>query len=542
MAHIPMKNRSIRIALLTVTAVVVGIGLGFYVQPAFSGDSVMDQTRKFSDVLSMAVKNYVEDVDTQKLTEAAIKGMLDELDPHSVYISAKEMQKVEEDFRGSFDGIGVEFDIVNDTITVVSPITGGPSEALGIQAGDKIVRINDTTSIKLTREMVPKKLRGPKGTVVKLHIRRAGEKDLLVFDVIRDKIPINSVDAHFMIEGTDIGYVTINRFSATTYDELMSATESLRGQGMKRLLLDLRYNPGGFLDQAFKIADEIVPAGQKLVYTKGRRPEFDEDFWSTGGGSLENLPLVVMINGGSASASEIVSGAVQDLDRGLVVGETSFGKGLVQRQYPLGDGSAFRLTISRYYTPSGRLIQRPYDDKAKYYKGEGREEGDEGDNIEHNADDSTKKRPSFKTIGGRTVYGGGGVTPDYIVKQDTVGFLARKLRAKNVFWETADQVMKNRGKEIRATYGNDLKKYLREFTVTDADMDVMRSFAKAKELEWKDDEYKQDEEYLHLVVKALVGRAVFNNNGYTAVMLTMDKQAKKAMELFPEAKKIARLK
>ncbi|MCX6140741.1 MAG: S41 family peptidase [Candidatus Kapabacteria bacterium] len=537
-----MKKSPMRIVLFTLTAIVVGIGIGSYVQPAFSGDSVMDQTRKFSDVLSMAVKNYVEDVDTQKLTEAAIKGMLDELDPHSVYITAKEMQKVEEYFRGSFDGIGVEFDVVNDTITVVSPIIGGPSEALGIQAGDKIVRINDTTAIKLTREMVPKKLRGPKGTVVKLHIRRAGEKELLVYDVIRDKIPINSVDASFMIDGTDIGYVTINRFSGTTYDELMSATERLRSQGMKRLLLDLRYNPGGFLDQAFKIADELVPAGQKLVYTKGRRPEFDEDFWSTGGGLLEDIPLVVMINNGSASASEIVSGAVQDLDRGLVVGETSFGKGLVQRQYPLGDGSAFRLTISRYYTPSGRLIQRPYDDKAKYYKGEGRDEGDEGDNIDHKGDDSSMSKPKFKTIGGRTVYGGGGVTPDYIVKQDTVGFLARKLRAKNIFWETADQVMKNRGKEIRAAYGTDLRKFLREFRAVDADIDAMKSFAKAKDVEWKEDEYKQDEEYLHTVIKALVGRAVFNNNGYTAVMLSMDKQTKKAIELFPEAKKIAKLK
>ena len=537
-----MKKSPMRIVLLAITAIAVGIGIGFYVQPAFSGDSVMDQTRKFSDVLSMAVKNYVEEVDTEKLTEAAIKGMLDELDPHSVYITAKEMQKVEEDFRGSFDGIGVEFDIINDTVTVVSPIVGGPSDALGIVAGDKIVRINDTSSIKLTREMVPKKLRGPKGTVVKLHIRRAGEKDLLVFDVTRDKIPINSVDASFMIDGTDIGYITINRFSATTYDELMNVTANLRTQGMKRLLLDLRYNPGGFLDQAFKIADEIVPAGQKLVYTKGRRPEFDEDFMSTGGGSLENVPLVVLINSGSASASEIVSGAVQDLDRGIVVGETSFGKGLVQRQYPIGDGSAFRLTISRYYTPSGRLIQRPYQDKSKYYRGDGRDEGDEGDNIDHKGDDSSKTRPQFKTIGGRTVYGGGGVTPDYIVKQDTVGFLARKLRAKNIFWETADQIMKNRGKDIRTTYGSDLKKYLREFNISDADIEIMKSFAKAKEVEWKADEYKQDEEYLHLVIKALVGRAVFNNNGYTAVMLTMDKQTKKAIELFPEAKKIARLK
>ncbi len=537
-----MKNRPFRLILVTATAIAVGIGVGVYVQPAFSGDSVMDQTRKFSEVLSMAVKNYVEEVDTQKLTEAAIRGMLDELDPHSVYITAKEMQKVEEDFRGSFEGIGVEFDIINDTITVVTPIVGGPSEALGIQAGDKIVRINDTVSVKYTREMVPKKLRGPKGTVVKLHVKRAGEKDLIVFDVTRDKIPINSVDASFMIDGTDVGYVTINRFSATTYDELMNAVDRLRAEGMKRLLLDLRYNPGGFLDQAFKIADEIVPAGQKLVYTKGRRPEFDEDFWSTGGGLLENIPLVVMINGGSASASEIVSGAVQDLDRGLVVGETSFGKGLVQRQYQLGDGSAYRLTISRYYTPSGRLIQRPYDDKTKYYQGEGREEGDEGDNISHTADDSTKKRPKYTTIGGRTVYGGGGITPDYIVKQDTIGFLARKLRAKNVFWETADAVMKARGREIRAAYGTDLQKFLRDFRITDGDIDIMRSFAKAKDVEWKDEEYRFDEEYLRLAVKALIGRAVFNNNGYTAVMLTADKQAKKAITLFPEAKKIAKIK
>ncbi len=537
-----MSKKPVRIIVLATAAIVAGICIGVMVQPAFSGDSVMDQTRKFSEVLSMAVKNYVDEVDTQKLTEAAIRGMLDELDPHSVYISAKEMQKVEEDFRGSFDGIGVEFDVVNDTITVVSPIVGGPSEALGIQAGDKIVRINDTSAIKITREMVPKKLRGPKGTIVKLHIKRAGEKDLLVYDVKRDKIPINSVDAAFMIDGTDIGYITTNRFSSTTYEELMTAAERLRAEGMKKLLLDLRYNPGGYLDQAFRIADEFIPSGQKLVYTKGRRAEFDEDFWSTSGGLLENIPLVVLINGGSASASEIVSGAVQDLDRGLVVGETSFGKGLVQRQYPLGDGSAYRLTISKYYTPSGRLIQRPYNDKSKYYQGEGREEGDEGDNIAHDADDSTKTRPKYKTIGGRTVYGGGGVTPDYIVKQDTVGFLARKLRAKNVFWETSDAVMKERGKEIRATYGADVKKYLREFRVSDQDIEIMKNFAKAKDIEWKDDEFRVDEDYLRTVVKALIGRAVFNNNGYTSVMITMDKQVKKAMELFPEAKKIAKLK
>lgn len=535
-----MKTSPYRFYFLAFVLICMGIGIGFYVQPVLSGDSVMDQTRKFSDVLSMAVKNYVEDVDTQKLTEAAIKGMLDELDPHSVYITAKDMQKVEEEFRGSFDGIGVEFDVVNDTITVVSPIVGGPSEALGILAGDKIVKINDTSSVKLTREAVPKKLRGPKGTMVKLHIKRAGEKDLLVFEVQRDKIPMNSIDAYFIIDGTDIGYVTANRFSATTHDELMRAVNNLRAQGMKKLLLDLRYNPGGYLDQAFRIADELIPSGKKLVYTKGRRAEFDEDFWSTEGGALEDIPLVVLINGGSASASEIVSGAVQDLDRGLVVGETSFGKGLVQRQYPLGDGSAFRLTIARYYTPSGRLIQRPYNDKAKYYGGEGREEGEEGDNINHTSDDSTNKRPKFKTSSGRTVFGGGGVTPDYIVKQDTIGFLARNLRAKNLFWTTADQIMRVRGKDIRAQYGSDFARFLREFSITQADIETLRGLAKEKTVEWKDNEYAQDADYIKLIVKAYIGRFVFNNNGYTAVILAKDKQAMKAISLFPEASRISK--
>lgn len=538
-----MKASPRTLIVVTAAAIMVGIGLGIAVQPVVSGDNIYDHVRKFSEVLNMASRNYVDEVDTQKLTEAAIRGMLDELDPHSVYITAKDMVKVEEDFKGSFEGIGVEFDIVSDTITIVSPIVGGPSDALGISAGDKIVRINDSTAIGLTREIVPKKLRGPKGTVVKVHIRRSGEKELLVFEIQRDKIPLNSVDAYFMIDGTDIGYVTANRFSATTYDEIMKATRELRGKGMKKLLLDLRNNPGGYLDQAFRIADEMIPDGQKLVYTKGRRPEFDEDFMSTPGGLLEDVPLVVLINGGSASASEIVSGAVQDLDRGLVVGETSFGKGLVQRQYPLGDGSAYRLTISKYYTPSGRLIQRPYDDKAKYYGGEGRIEGDEGENITHDADskDTTAKdRPAYKTLSGRTVYGGGGIMPDYIVKSDTIAMLSRKLRSKNLFWATADEIMRTKGKDIRASYQQDMTTFLRSFKITDADVDRLKALAKEKDVEWVDADFTKDEEYIRAVVKAYVGRILFNNAGFTAVMLSLDNQAKKAMTLFAEAAKVAK--
>ncbi|MCU0329579.1 MAG: S41 family peptidase [Candidatus Kapabacteria bacterium] len=541
-----MRISTTRLVVLTsVIAIAVGIGIGSYVQPVVTADNVYDQSRKFAEVLASVSRRYVEEVDSQKLTEAAIRGMLNELDPHSVYITAKEMEKVEEDFRGSFEGIGVEFDIVADTITIVSPIAGGPSEALGIMAGDKIVRINDTTAVKLTRSDVPKKLRGTKGTNVKLHIKRSGEGQLLVFDVTRDKIPINSVDAAFMIDGTDIGYITANRFSATTHDELMKAADQLKAQGMKKLLLDLRGNPGGYLDQAYKIADEFIPAGKKIVYTKGRLPEFDDDLWSRPGGALENIPLVVMINGGSASASEIVSGAVQDLDRGLVVGETSFGKGLVQRQFPLGDGSAYRLTISRYYTPSGRLIQRPYEDKSKYYRGEGREEGEEGDNIDHEKDvndENVKNRPTFKTAAGRTVYGGGGITPDYIVKSDTIGFLARDLRRNNLFWTTADELMKRDGKAIRAQYDNNMSKYLRDFTVSNDVIGQLKALAADKKIEWKDDQFKQDEEFIRTMIKAYIGRMLYNNNGYTAVVLGLDKQFQKARAMFPEASRIAGLR
>jgi carboxyl-terminal processing protease len=252
----------------------------------------------------------------------------------------------------------------------------------------------------------------------------------------------------------------------------------------------------------------------------------------------------VLINGGSASASEIVSGAVQDLDRGIVVGQTSFGKGLMQRQYELGDGSAIRLTISRYYTPSGRLIQRPYDNKEAYYSGEGRVEGEEGDNLEHaqDVDDKgTASRPQFKTAGGRTVYGGGGITPDYIVKSDTIGMLARKLRARNYFWKTADQLMVEHGKEWRAAYEGNLPKFLKEFSISEGDMNIMRGLAKKDSVEWKTEEYAFDEDFLKTVVKAHIGRAIFNNNGYTAVMLSMDSQTKKALQLFDEAKRIARI-
>ncbi|MER3328500.1 MAG: S41 family peptidase, partial [Candidatus Kapaibacterium sp.] len=385
-----------------------------------------------------------------------------------------------ENFSGEFEGIGIEFDMVDDTIIVVSPINGGPSEELGIMAGDKIVKIDDEEAVGMLRSEVPKKLKGPKGTKVAVDIKREGEKKLLHFDIIRDKIPIETVDANYMIDN-EIGYVTINRFAANTHAEMMKAVNELKQQGMKKLILDLRGNPGGYLTQAFYMADEFLKGGDTIVYTEGRRPEFNEMFASTEAGALKDIPLIVMVDAGSASASEIVSGAIQDLDRGLIVGETSYGKGLVQRQYDLGDGSAFRLTISYYYTPSGRSIQRPFKDKDEYRNLVGRLELEEGANLQHSLESLGNEKgkdkinmdsiPIFYTRKGRKVLGGGGITPDYIVKRDTNRLTETvvSMRMKRIFYDfTYEFLRSDAGTKFKTKYENNFNDFYKNYEISDA--------------------------------------------------------------------------
>jgi carboxyl-terminal processing protease len=462
------------------------------------------------------------------------------------------MKGVKEDFEAAFEGIGVEFDVIHDTITIVSPIPGGPSEGLGILASDKIIKIDGENVIGINRNDVPKKLRGKKGTKVVVDIKRDGTKNLLNFEIIRDKIPIFTVDASFIMDGTDIGVVVVNRFAATTYEEMMTALRSLKQQGMKKLILDLRGNPGGFLGQAFYMADEFLKGGDTIVYTKGRLAEFDEAFKSTPGGEFEKIPLIVMVNMGSASASEIVSGAIQDLDRGLIVGTTSYGKGLVQRQFDVGDGSAFRITTSKYYTPSGRCIQRPYSDKDKYRSLAGRLDLEEGDYIrnsiatikEHLKKTSKKDEeinidslPIYYTRGGRIVLGGGGVTPDVIIKMDTLTDFGVAIRIKNIFNEFInDYVDVN---SIKKEYNNDFKKFMREFQVPSKMLEDFKVLAKKKEVEWKDDEYEIDKDYIHTSIKAYVARSGWNRNEMLQVFFSIDNQLIKASKLFPEAIKLA---
>jgi carboxyl-terminal processing protease len=550
-----MKRNFKAIYIIAAVSIIAGVFIGIVFQPLISGDNIFSGIKKFNFVLNTAYKNYVDDVDSHKLVESAIKGMLNELDVHSVYISKDDMKGVKEDFEASFDGIGIEFDVIHDTITIISPITGGPSEALGILAGDKIVKIDGENAIGIKRSEVPKKLRGPKGTKVTVDIKREGVSELIVFEITRDKIPLYTVDASYIMDGADIGVVIINRFAATTFEEMKTALRTLKKQGMKKLILDLRGNPGGFLAQAFFVADEFLKGGDTIVYTKGRKPEFEDAYMSTPGGEFEDIPLIVLVNTGSASASEIVAGAIQDLDRGLILGTTSYGKGLVQRQYDVGDGSAFRITTSKYYTPSGRCIQRPYKDKDKYRHLKGRLDLEEGNYIINSIDkikEHLKKTeekeeeinvdslPIYYTKSGRIVLGGGGVTPDIIVKMDTLTNLGRQIARKNIYNEFINDFVDV--KSIKNIYGDNFKKFFKKYKVPQKMIDDFIKLAEKKGIEWNDEEYEKDKDYYITSLKAYVAKAIWNRSKFVQVFSKIDNQLKKASVSFPEVVKISKLK
>jgi carboxyl-terminal processing protease len=530
-----MTNKKFFLPVIIVL-IIVGIFIGMKIQVAVSDDKLSAQVKKFSDALTITTRYYVDEVDSQKLTEAAIEGMLKKLDPHSVYITAEQLKRVNEDFQGSFEGIGIEFDIINDTLTVVSPIAGGPSEKLGIQAGDKIISIDGVSAIKIDREEVPKKLKGPKGTKVNVTIKRAGLTQPMDFEIIRDKIPIYSVDASFMHDD-DIGYIKVSRFSATTYDEFMQAATDLKSKGMEKLVLDLRGNPGGYLDQAFKMGNEFIPEGQKIVFTKSRIDNFNEDYISQGG-RFTDIPLVVLVNGGSASASEIVSGAVQDWDRGLVVGETTFGKGLVQRQFDLPDGSAFRVTTARYYTPVGRLIQKPYEEGS--YAGMLRDEA-EGDNFDHQIDSKDTTREKFKTFGGRTVLGGGGITPDYIVKMDTLTSYTVQLRRLNLLYRFAERYMSANRSSIESRY-KDFYDFRKNYIVDEKMLSELKVMAEVEGILTDNYSFNKDIDFIKTSIKFQIARDIWGNTGSYAVWVMNDDQFLKAITLFDDAQRLAKLK
>ena len=529
-----------------IALMIVSLFAGMQINQLVSGDTLYEQANKFKEVLGLTEKYYVQEVDTKKLTEAAVEGLLDKLDPHSVYIPPRAYEQVREEFRGKFEGIGIRFTIRNDSIFVVETIGGGPSARLGIQTNDRIVRINDSSSIGFTNDQVIQRLRGPKGTKVKVSIARPGVKELLDFEIIRDEISLTSIDISMMVND-QIGYVSVNRFSEQTNVEFEQALRNLKSRGMKKLILDLRDNPGGLLEQAFKMTDLFLDGGttdkpHKIVYTKARRPEFDEVYFAKTGQAFENLPLIILLNNTSASASEIVAGAVQDWDRGLIVGETSFGKGLVQRQFPLSDGSGLRLTIARYYTPSGRSIQREYEGKERQaYQREAYERQErEGENIEHKAE-SDSSHPLFQTNAGRVVYGGGGITPDYVVKNPSPSPFTSNLLRRGLFDQFVIAYLDGKGLKIRSAYSKDLRLFKESFTISDEILKDFRSFVVQRDVKINEKEYGEDLSFIKTRLKASFARSFWGNDGWYPVMLQVDVPLQKALSLFPEAEKIARL-
>ena len=472
---------------------------------------------------------YVEEVDEKKIVEQAILGMLEELDPHSTYLTPEENDKSNETLMGSFEGIGVQFNMAEDTLFIVQPIPDGPSEKVGIMAGDRIVTVNDTAiaGVKMSQEAIMKRLRGPKGTKVDLGINRRGVKELLHFTVIRDKIPVNTVDAAYMIR-PGIGYIKISSFGATTVDEFESKLTELRGKGATQLILDLQGNGGGLLMAAVGIANEFLGRDQMVVYTEGRRQP-KSGYMADGRGRFRDGKLVVLIDEYSASASEIVSGAVQDWDRATIVGRRSFGKGLVQRPIEFHDGSLIRLTVAKYYTPVGRCIQKPYGKDVDY--------GDDILERLHHGEltnrDSIHFPDSLKystKIEHRTVYGGGGIMPDIFVPLDTTktNQYYRNVTAKNVVLNTSLQYVERNRRTIQRRF-NTFEEFNSAYEVTPDVLKLFQDKAKDANVEFDEAQYNENLSIFKTQLKATIARMIWGMNAYYQVIQDLDETIQRAV-------------
>ncbi len=520
-----MKLRK-RTALILAGLLLLGlVGSGLGSQLVNTTQSAISRIKKIIEVFQIVERYYVEEPDEDKMVKGAISGMLETLDPHSVYIPKKSLSKMTEQFEGYFYGIGIEYVVQNKIITVVSPIVGGPAERLGIRPGDQIIKINGESAYGLTEDEVMSKLRGPKGTRVTVTIRRPGVREPFDVVIVRDKIPIYSVTAAFMLDDST-GYVYLGRFARTTAEELEAALNKLEGKGARRMLLDLRLNSGGYLDEAVAVADKFLPGGKRIVYTRGRIPSANEDFYSTDEATHPMYPLIVLVDHGSASASEIVAGALQDWDRALIVGERTFGKGLVQAQFRLRDGSAVRVTTARYYTPSGRLIQRSYDKGLYEYYREA-------------YDDSLAAIPDttggvFLTAGGRKVYGGGGISPDVYIPSGKMSRFTGDLVRRRLFFEFGSQWA-----AAHRDVGGDFQVFRRNFQVDDALLAEFRKFIEKEGVKVPEDLWRKDQRLIANFIKAEIARHLWDSEKYYIIRTEADTQLQKAVRYFPEARQLA---
>ena len=494
-----------------------------------------EQALRKLNIAEMAIRSlYVEDVDEKKLVEDAIRGMLEKLDPHSSYSTPKETKEMTEPLNGSFEGIGVQFNMVEDTLIVIQPTLNGPSEKVGILAGDRIVGVNDTAiaGVKMSKEEIMKRLRGPKGTHVDLKVVRQGIRDTLRFDVKRDKIPVHSIDATYMLR-PGIGYIRIGSFSATTYQEFLESMQKLRQEGMHDLVLDLQENGGGYLQAAADLAGEFLEKGDLIVYTEGRQVP-RRDYTAPAGGQFRDGRIVVLVDQYTASAAEIVTGAIQDQDRGLVVGRRTFGKGLVQRPIDFDDGSMIRLTIAHYYTPSGRCIQKPYT------KGDKRDYAMDivnrlksGELIHEDSIHFADSLRYYTLRQHRTVYGGGGIIPDYFIPLDTNRYtrLHRELAAKSIIIQQNLRYVDQHRQELKKQYP-EFRQFKQDYDVPQSLIDtILKEGEKQKITPQDDDELRRTMPMLRLQLKALIARDIWDMSEYFSIMNEQNDAVQKALEL-----------
>lgn len=491
---------------------------------------------KFNDVLRYISESYVDSIDKETLINNAITGLLSKLDPHSAYIPADELKQMNESLQGNFEGIGVEFRIENDTVIVLNVISGGPSEKVGIRAGDRIVKVNDTiiAGVKITNQDVISKLKGPKDTEVKVGVFRKNVKELLVFKITRDVIPTYSLDIAYMVD-KEIGYVKLNRFGATTTDEFIEAIRKLKLKGMKKLIIDLRGNGGGYLNAAIDIADEFLEKKKLIVYTEGlNRPKTYE--YATDKGTLTNTPFVLLQDEWSASASEVLAGALQDNDKGVIIGKRSFGKGLVQEQIELNDGSALRLTVARYYSPTGRCIQRAYTNNSyEYYMEFYQRLIDENDSIAGD-DTLTKDSKKFYTPKGKVVYGGGGITPDIIVEYNPNKFSKyfNQLNNKGLIYEYSFSYADNFRDSLKNIY-KDPKSFNSHFIVTPKLFNDIIVFAEKKGVTNNKNEKINSDFAIKAQLKAYIGRNLYSNEAFYPNINKIDDIFLKGVEVLKDS-------
>ncbi len=487
---------------------------------------------------------YVDSVNEEKLVEDAIKGMLESLDPHSSYTDAKETKELEEPLQGEFSGVGIQFNMNKDTLYVIQTIPGGPSERVGVLAGDRIIYVNDTViaGVKMKNSDIQKRLRGKKGTKVTIKVKRPGVKELITFRITRDNIPLHSIDAQYMLDERT-GYLRISRFGAKTHEEMCDALKELKKQGMTQLIMDLSDNGGGYLNAAIDMCNEFLERGQLMVYTEGENSPRNEAN-ANGWGDYKDLHMVVMVNQYSASAAEIFAGAMQDWDRAVIVGRRTFGKGLVQRPFKFEDGSMMRLTVARYYTPSGRCIQKPYDrgDKKAYEK----ELLDRANEGEYYCLDSIQINDTIRyttRLNGRTIYGGGGVMPDVYVPIDTTEYSTyyRDLTAKGIINQYVIQYVDKNRKSVNKQFKS-VKEFDDGFVVTD---DMMREFIAMGEkdsVKYDEEKFRISEQLLKDIIKGLIARDIYGDqSAYNIIINHRNRDLQAAIAVLNDRQRFDRL-